>query len=77
MAYEARADLAANWPLIAGIGILAAVLFYALYIVNGQLQQADNLIGGAGSDVQEILSPITGLFNWIGGWFTGSNNSDQ
>jgi hypothetical protein len=75
--YSANADLGANWPLVAGVGILAALLFYALYIVNGQLNQADNLVGGTASDVQKILSPITGLFSWLGGLFSSSSNSDQ
>jgi len=67
----------ANWPLVVGVGLIAAVLFYALYIVNNQLQGADQIIGGAGSDVQSILSPITGLFSWVGNLFNSSSDSDQ
>jgi hypothetical protein len=60
-----------NWPLVAGLGVTAAVLFYALYIVNGQLQQADQLVGGTASTLQSIVSPITSATNWISSLFSG------
>jgi hypothetical protein len=63
-----------NWPLVAGLGVAAAVLFYALYIVNGQLQQADSLVGGAASDIQAVVSPITSAFSWVGGLFGDSTS---
>lgn len=84
MAYEARADLGANWPLVAGVGILALVLFYALYIVNGQLDAADNALaqlgqwlGNIGTDVQSVVSPFTSLGNWLSGLFGGNNNNNS
>jgi hypothetical protein len=64
-----------NWPLVAGLGVAAAVLFYALYIVNNQLQQADQLVGGASSDVQAVLSPIAKAFNWVGSLFDSSTST--
>jgi hypothetical protein len=64
-----------NWPLVAGLGVAAGVLIYALHIVNNQLGQADNLLGGAANDVQTVLSPITGLFNWVGNLFSGDSDA--
>jgi hypothetical protein len=69
----ASANLNANWPIVAGLGVAAAVLVYALYIVNEQLQQADNLIGGAGTDVQSVVSPIVNAFNYLGNLFSSDN----
>ncbi len=52
-----------NWPLVAGLGVTAAVLFYALYIVNGQLQQVDNAVTGIASPFAAISSAISNFFN--------------
>lgn len=76
-----------NWPLVAGLGITAAVIFYALNIVNNQLGQADALLGGAATDVQNavqsvqsvisapasIWQSITGFFSGAGDESTGDN----
>jgi hypothetical protein len=79
--YEAGANI--NWPLVAGLGVAAAVLIYALNIVNGQLQQLDTGISAIGSEAQTLTSPITsisgaisGAINWVGGLF-GSSSPDS
>lgn len=76
MAGQGNVSAEINWPLVAGLGVTAAVLFYALYIVNGQLQQADSLLGGAASDVQSVISPITNALNWASGLFGSGGSSD-
>jgi hypothetical protein len=57
-----------NWPLVAGLGVTAAVLFYALYIVNGQLQQIDSLGSGLASAIQGVASTVTSPFQAIATW---------
>jgi len=57
-----------NWPLVAGLGVTAAVLFYALYIVNGQLQQLDSLGTGVASSIQGAASWITSPLQTIQTW---------
>jgi hypothetical protein len=68
----------ANWPLVVGVGILAAVVFYALYIVNEQLNtavdpliaQIQNLLNNA---QQAIANPLCSWF----GIFCSSGSSDS
>ena len=73
-----------NWPLVAGLGIAAAVLFYALHIVNNQLNQADALLGGAAQDVQSVVSPITAVTNFfsnaingVSSWFSSGDTGSS
>jgi hypothetical protein len=68
MAQGASFGAEINWPLVAGLGVAAAVLFYALYIANNQLQAADSAVASIGN----IPSSIG---NWISGLFSG--DSDQ
>jgi len=60
----------ANWPLVIGIGILAAVVFYALYIVNNAATTVETPLG-------QILAAIAAPFQAITNLFTGNNNNDQ
>jgi len=76
MAVDTSVNANINWPLVAGLGVTAAVLFYALHILNNQLNQADSLLGGAASDVQSVISPITSATNWLSSLFGGGGSSD-
>jgi hypothetical protein len=58
-----------NWPLVAGLGVAAAVLFYALYIVNNQLNTLDSaaqaLADGVKNAASVVTSPLQAISTWL------------
>lgn len=64
----------ANWPLVVGVGVLAAVAFYILYIVNQQLTPVSTTTGALAGAVSSVLSPITNAFNALGNWISGNSS---
>lgn len=73
--YRASADLGANWPLVVGVGILAAVLVYALFIVNEQLTPVSTATSGLAGLLGSIENAIEAPLNWLAN--LGGNASDQ
>lgn len=63
-----------NWPVVVGIGILAAVSFYILYSVNNIVQNVESVtttpLAGLESGVGQFISNLN-PFNW----FSGSSDS--
>jgi threonine/homoserine efflux transporter RhtA len=66
-----------NWPLVAGLGLTAAVLFYALYIVNGQLNAIDSAATTLSQAASNAASAITSPLQTIQNWFSDPSGSDN
>jgi hypothetical protein len=79
MDYAGKAEI--NWPLVAGLGVTAAVLFYALYIVNGAFTTTENAVNTtvntAASAVNTAIAPFAAISNAITGFFGGNSDSDS
>lgn len=58
MAQATEFGASANWPLVAGIGILGAVLIYALYLVNQQLNTVTSPASSALSSAGQIANQV-------------------
>lgn len=58
-----------DWPLVAGLGVVAAVVFYALYIVNGQLNALDSAATSLSQGISNAASVITSPLQDIKDWF--------
>ena len=69
----------ANWPLVVGVGILAAVVFYALYIINQAASGPETAINGVSGLVGSITGFFSNIFSGLTGWFNDnvSSPSDQ
>jgi hypothetical protein len=61
----------ANWPLVIGVGILAAVVFYALYIANNLLNGDPNANQSPSSGVASggIIGAITSITQGVASAF--------
>jgi hypothetical protein len=59
MAQGYSTDLDANWPLVIGVGLIVAVVFYALYIVEQQLTPISTTTGALSNFINGILNFFT------------------
>jgi hypothetical protein len=61
MATQTSAQFGAevNWPVVVGIGIIAVLVFYALYEVSGMLNQTLGPI----NSLEATIANIFGLLN--------------
>jgi hypothetical protein len=66
-----------DWPLVVGLGVVAAVIFYALYIVNGQLNALDTAASTLSTAASNAAGAITSPLKTIQGWFDGTGGSDE
>lgn len=64
----------ANWPLVVGVGVLAAVAFYILYIVNQQLTPVSTTTGALANLIQAIVAPVTSAAQSINNWISGDTS---
>jgi|HubBroStandDraft_5_1064220.scaffolds.fasta_scaffold03282_14 hypothetical protein len=60
---DTRVSAEVNWPLVAGVVVVAGVAVYILYAVNSILQNAESALSTALGDIQ---NPISALENLLG-----------
>jgi hypothetical protein len=62
-----------NWPVVAGVGIIAVFAFYLLYSVNNTLTQVESVTT---APLAGLESGVGSLLSWLNpsNWFSGSSD---